>query len=332
MPQDPHEQARRRLIGILCADIAGYSRLMGEDEASTLRVLVRYREIAEQMIRHHGGRLANTAGDSLLVEFPNVTDALQCALDIQGRIALANEDIHPERRGLFRMGLHVGEVLVRNGDLFGDAVNVAARMEAIAPAGGVCLSEAVMQFLSHTEGVTFQANGAHQVKNIAKPINTYLATAPLPQRSNIPAVHRRILIHLARRFHGICDEALRDILSEVDLVPVEYATLASLEDTPGLSGMAVATRIGISSEQANQTLEKLCASQLVATDAQSALAEDRQFFLTSYGSAVRQKYKPAVVAAIDRIVAPLSGEERVALHDMLARIIRGAEAEMADYS
>ena len=109
---------------IFSADVEGYTCLMNIDEGATMRLLTSYRDITGRLITGHGGRIANTAGDSILAEFPSAVDALQCSLGIQERIAAANEEVPENRRVRFRIGLHVGEVMVRNGDLFGDGVNI----------------------------------------------------------------------------------------------------------------------------------------------------------------------------------------------------------------
>src|SRR3954464_6813277 len=129
----PATSAQRRLAAFVCADVAGYTRLMRADERATLRLLTSHREMTDREIAQHGGRIANTAGDSILAEFPNAVDAVQCALTIQDRVADVNEAVPQDRRVTFRIGVHVGEAMVRNGDLFGDGVNVAARLESLAP-------------------------------------------------------------------------------------------------------------------------------------------------------------------------------------------------------
>ena len=125
----------RRLAAILSADVAGYTRLMNVDETATLRLLASHREVADRLIAQHSGRIANTAGDSILAEFPSAVDALQSALAVQERTAAINAEIPAERRIVFRIGLHVGEVMVRDGDIFGDSVNIAARMQSLAQPG-----------------------------------------------------------------------------------------------------------------------------------------------------------------------------------------------------
>src|SRR4029078_5350289 len=120
-------------------DVAGYSRLMGQDEVGTLRALTAHREIMDRLIAEHGGRIANTAGDSVLAEFRSAVDAVQCAMDIQKALA---DGAQPKSALRFRIGIHVGDVMVRDGDLLGDGVNIAARLEAMAEPGAVCLSGA----------------------------------------------------------------------------------------------------------------------------------------------------------------------------------------------
>ena len=138
--KEPALTVQCRLAAIFCADVAAYTHLMNADEAGTLRLLSSHREMTDRLIAQHGGRIANTAGDSILAEFPSAVDALQCALGIQERIDTVHEEVPEERRVSFRIGLHVGEAIVRNGDLFGDGVNVAARMQGLARPGTVCLS------------------------------------------------------------------------------------------------------------------------------------------------------------------------------------------------
>ena len=120
-------RVERRLAAILAADIAGYSRLMGADEVGTLKGLTERRAILDKLIGDHGGRIANTAGDSVLAEFGSAVDAVQCAVDAQAALAEANSSLSPDRRISLRIGVHIGDVLIRAGDLFGDGVNIAAR-------------------------------------------------------------------------------------------------------------------------------------------------------------------------------------------------------------
>jgi adenylate cyclase len=163
----------RRLVAVFAADVEGYSRLMGADEVGTLTGLTERRAILDRFIGKHRGRIANTAGDSVLAEFGSAVDAVQCAVDAQTALTEANSDQAPDRRICFRIGIHIGDVMVRAGDLFGDGVNIAARLQSIAKPGGVCISGATYDQVRKVLPMTFVDLGAQQVKNIEEPIRAY---------------------------------------------------------------------------------------------------------------------------------------------------------------
>ncbi|MGA8582583.1 MAG: adenylate/guanylate cyclase domain-containing protein [Roseiarcus sp.] len=133
----------RRLVAILAADVAGYSRLMGIDEEGTLATLSDFRLITDALIARHGGRICGTAGDSILAAFGSALAAVQCAIDIQTELATSNEVLDEDRRMQFRIGVNVGDVMVKEGDIFGDGVNIAARLEGLAEPGGICISRGI---------------------------------------------------------------------------------------------------------------------------------------------------------------------------------------------
>jgi len=172
----------RRLVAVFAADVEGYSRLMGADEAGTLKGLTERRAILDRFIGEHGGRIANTAGDSVLAEFGSAVDAVQCAVDAQAALAEVNASLAPDRRISFRIGVHIGDVLIRAGDLFGDGVNIAARLQSIAKPGGVCISGATFDQVRKTLPMTFLDLGVQQVKNIQEPIRAYQVGAPSEMR------------------------------------------------------------------------------------------------------------------------------------------------------
>src|SRR5215470_5273684 len=134
---------QRKLTAILCADVYGYSRLMGEDEEATLRTLSAYGKIIDSLIENHRGRFVNSAGDSVLAEFASVVEAVNCAVDIQASLKIQNQDLPPERRMEFRIGVNLGDVMVEGEQIYGDGVNAAARLESLAEPGGICISGAV---------------------------------------------------------------------------------------------------------------------------------------------------------------------------------------------
>jgi adenylate cyclase len=163
----------RRLVAILAADVEGYSRLMALDEEAALATLSAHRAIADELIVDFHGRIANTAGDSVLAEFASVVDAVRCAIETQRKIAAANAELPEARRMLFRIGINVGDVMVKNGDIFGDGVNVAARLQTLAEPGGICVSRGVRDNIRHLAGFSFEDLGEQIVKNIARPVRAF---------------------------------------------------------------------------------------------------------------------------------------------------------------
>ena len=174
------ENVDRRLAAILAADVVGYSRLMEVDEAGTLARLKTVRlELIDPAITKCRGRMIKTTGDGMLVEFHSVTEALRCAVDFQERMARRNRDMSSSRALLFRIGINLGDVIVEEGDIFGDGVNVAARLESIAEPGGICISGAVRDQVGDRLDVEYADLGEQQVKNISRPIRVFRV---LPER------------------------------------------------------------------------------------------------------------------------------------------------------
>src|ERR1700738_4928426 len=174
-------RVERKLSAIFAADVEGYSRLMGQDEVGTLRTLTAYRVILDGLIASHRGRIFNTAGDSLVAAFASAVDAVQCAVSVQDAIAKENSDRPAGEQMRFRIGLHVGDIIVQGDNLFGDAVNIAARLEALAEPGGICISGTVRDQIGTKLPLAFTDLGEQQVKNIAQPIKAYRiggATSP----------------------------------------------------------------------------------------------------------------------------------------------------------
>ena len=170
------QRVERRLSAIFAADVAGYSRLVSQDEAATLRALAAAREVMDGQIRDHGGRIANTAGDSVLAEFPSAVDAVQCAFAVQEKLAEASAGEPEDRQLQFRIGVHVGDVVVRGGDLLGEGVNVAARLEGLAEPGGIAISGAAHGYVRKALPLAYTDLGEQQVKNIDEPVRAYAAS------------------------------------------------------------------------------------------------------------------------------------------------------------
>jgi adenylate cyclase len=170
------ERVERRLAAILAADVAGYSRLMGEDEEGTLAALKAIRRaLADPKIAEHRGRIVKTTGDGLLVEFASVVDAVRCAVEIQREMALRNENVGEEQRIEFRIGINLGDVIIDGEDIHGDGVNVAARLEALAERGGICVSRVVRDQVRDKVDFGFEDLGEQRTREASNP-NDWLRT------------------------------------------------------------------------------------------------------------------------------------------------------------
>jgi adenylate cyclase len=175
----------RRLAAILAADVAGYSRLIGADEGGTLdRLRALRRELLDPKIAEHRGRLVKTTGDGLLVEFGSVVDALRCAVEVQSEMTGHNTGVPPNKRIELRIGINVGDIVVEGGDIFGDGVNVAARLEGLAEPGGICVSARVQEDAAGKLDLAFEDIGEQQLKNIARPVRVFgavIGQKPVPE-------------------------------------------------------------------------------------------------------------------------------------------------------
>src|ERR1044072_784501 len=160
----------RKLAAIFSTEVAGYSRLMGEDEKATIRTLTAYRELISALIQHHRGRVVDSPGDNLLAEFASVVDAVRCAVEIQHELKVKNTELPEQRQMQFRIGINLGDVIVEGERLYGDGVNIAARMESLAQPGGICISGKVFEEVESKLPFTYEYLGEQTVKNIAKPV------------------------------------------------------------------------------------------------------------------------------------------------------------------
>jgi adenylate cyclase len=183
---------KRKIVAILHADVVGFSRLMGRDEAGTHQALGALRRAVDPLIAAHGGRIVGTAGDSLLADFSSVVDALDCATEMQKTARSINDPVALERRLELRIGVNLGDVIVDGDDIFGDGVNIAARLEGLAQPGTVCISHTVYEHVRNKLDLDYRPLGAHRVKNIAEPVRAYAAglgsAAPRRRRSRRPLI------------------------------------------------------------------------------------------------------------------------------------------------
>jgi class 3 adenylate cyclase len=169
---------KRKIAAILAADVAGYSRLVAEDEEETLRRLGGYRQVFDDFVRRSGGRIFNTAGDSVMCEFDSAVEAVRCAIDVQESLRTRNLSLPQSRRLEFRMGITIGDVVERDGDLLGDGVNIAARLESLAEAGGICVSRSVHEAVANKISVPFRDIGERKVKNIPNRVHAFMVDWP----------------------------------------------------------------------------------------------------------------------------------------------------------
>jgi adenylate cyclase len=180
------ERVQRRLAAVLAADVVGYSRLIGEDEAGTrTRFNTILDDIVGPSITTYRGRLVKTMGDGLLIEFASVIDAVQCAVDLQGKISVSEARSPETKRIALRIGIHLGDVIVEGDDIHGDGVNIAARLEALGTPGGICVSDIVHASVRNKLAVAFEDGGEHSLKNIADPVHVYQALLAPSERESI---------------------------------------------------------------------------------------------------------------------------------------------------
>src|ERR1700731_2122935 len=191
------QPVQRRLAAILAADVAGYSRLMGADEEGTHeRLKAHFRELVDPKIKQHRGRTVKNTGDGLLAEFPSVVEAVRCAAELQRGMGDRNAEIPEDKRITFRVGINLGDVIAEEDDIYGDGVNVAARLEALAEPGGVCISRVVRDQIRDKLPYPFEDRGEQSVKNIARSVRVFAlrpeAVAELPAASvSAPTPRRR---------------------------------------------------------------------------------------------------------------------------------------------
>ncbi len=196
------EGIKRKLTTILAADVEGYSRLMSDDEEATLKTLKNYREIIDGLIGKHDGRIFGTSGDSVIAEFGSAVEAVRCAITMQEELRIRNAELAEEHQMKFRIGVNVGDVMVEDDNLYGDGVNVAARLEGIAEAGGICISGSAFDQVKDKLSIGFEDIGLQRVKNMTQPVPAFrivpgpVSTAPT-KRWRIPAIAAALVVIIA---------------------------------------------------------------------------------------------------------------------------------------
>ncbi len=230
------DKVTRKLTTILAADVEEYTRLMRADEEATLKTLGEYREIFDNLIARHDGRVFSAAGDSVLAEFGSAVEAVRCAISCQEETSSRNAELADDRKLIFRIGINVGDVMIRDGDLFGDGVNVAARLEGLADPGGVCISGSVFEQIKHKLSLGFEDMGQQKVKNISEPVSAYrlvpgrvsvsaaAATSSRVRHWRIPAMAAAVVLIVAVGGLAIWRpwEPGRELLGDVKVQQIRY--------------------------------------------------------------------------------------------------------------
>jgi adenylate cyclase len=238
----------RRLAAILSADVQGYSRLMGEDETATICTLTAHRGVMARLIQQHRGRVVDEPGDNLLAEFDSVVEAVQCAVAMQRALAVHNEDLPAHRKMTFRMGINLGDVVVEQTRLYGDDVNLAARLERLAEAGGICISGTVYDQVETKLNLRYVYLGERVVKNMARPVRVYRiqigpeATSPCWRTMwshGLTPLQRIVLVAMAVLMLLLTAAVLWHVLHHPAFPPVEEVSVARTSPL-GISQTAMA--------------------------------------------------------------------------------------------
>jgi adenylate cyclase len=299
----PEARVERKLAAILHADVQGYSRLLGEDEVSTLRTVASHLALMRSLVEQHGGRAVGSRGDSLLAEFPSVVEAVQCAVEMQQALKDRNAPVPAGRRVEFRIGINLGEVVVEGEEIYGEGVNIAVRLEGVAEAGGICLSEVVHQQLKNKLALAYEDLGTQTLKNIAEPMRVYRVaepgSAPLRARTTDkkpPAYKRKaVLVAVLVLVVGIASSVLlyrfRPPSSPVGVSADKVAALP-LPEKPSL---VVLPFVNLSGDPAQEYF-----SDGLTEDLTTALAKVSALFVIARHSAFVYKGKPVDIKAVSR--------------------------------
>ena len=299
---DP-DAVERKLAAILSADVVGYSRLMAEDEAATIRTLTEYRDQIAMLVRQHRGRVVDSPGDNLLAEFPTALDAVQGAVEIQRVIQARNADLPAERRMEFRIGVHMGDVSVEGDRIYGDGVNIAARLEGLAEAGGICISGTVHEQVESKLDLGYEDLGEQHVKNIPKPLRVFRVHVGAVQGGVPRAVGGR-----GRRVRTVVGVALTAVLLVgVGLWATWPRPLGLLIDALGVSGPPInpplpdkPSIVVLPFTNMSGDPEQEYFSDGITEDLTTELSRNDALFVISRSSAFSYKGQPVIVETVAR--------------------------------
>jgi TolB-like protein/class 3 adenylate cyclase len=291
----------RKLTAILCADVYGYSRLMGENEEATIRTLSGHRSIIDRLIGQHRGRFVNSAGDSVLAEFASVVNAVECAVEIQRALRKENKEVPAERRMEFRVGVNLGDVVVEREQIYGDGVNVAARLESLAESGGICISGTVYEQVRDKLALSYEDGGEQPVKNIPRPVQVWrvkldgTTREPREPRRASRVVRRGGALSLAglaiaiATFLIVQHVSLKPPHTSASIPPQKKSALA----LPGIPSIAVLPFTNMSGDRAQEYF-----SDGITDDLTTDLSRIPNLFVIARSSSFAYKVKPEKVQDI----------------------------------
>jgi adenylate cyclase len=291
---------KRKLTAILSADVAGYSRLMGEDEAGTLRTLNTYKEVMGSLIQQYRGRVVSTAGDSVLAEFASVVDAVQCAVEIQQVLRAKNAVLPETRRMEFRIGINLGDVIEEGDSIYGDGVNIAARLEGLAEAGGICISGSAYEQIENKLPLRYEYLGEHEVKNIAKPVRVYRAKIEPGEppegkvKAKVKSKNWKYLAIAATVVVIIAAAALWQFVLRTSHPPVEVASKEKMAfPLPDKPSIAVLPFVNMSDDPKQEFFSDGITEEII-----TALSKVPRLFVIARNSTFTYKGKPVKVKQV----------------------------------
>jgi len=294
------QEVKRKLAAILSADVKGYSRLMGEDEEWTLRTLNTYKEVMRSLIQQYRGRVVNAPGDNVLAEFASVVDAVQCAVEIQQVLRARNALLPENRRMEFRIGINLGDVIEEGDSIYGDGVNIAARLEGLAASGGICISGSAYEQIENKLPLRYEYLGEHEVKNIAKPVRVYRAQIEPGEpphakvKTKVESKNRKYLIIAAMVVVIIAIAALWQFVWRPSHPPVEVASKEKMAfPLPDKASIAVLPFVNMSEDPKQEYFSDGITEEII-----TALSKTPRIFVIARNSTFTYKGKTVRVKQV----------------------------------
>jgi len=290
------EGYKRKLTAILSADVEGYSRLMGEDEDATITTLTTYRELMTTLIQKHRGRVVDSPGDNLLAEFGSVVDAVRCAVEIQEELRVRNAELPENKRMQFRIGINLGDVVQEEERIYGDGINIAARVEGLAEGGGICISGTVYDSIKNKLSLTYESLGEHTVKNITEPVRVYrmrvgpeTAVQPKPKRLHKAALAALVVLIVAAGAWAIWNFYFRP-------PPMEVASVEKMAfPLPDKPSIAVLPFVNMSDDPKQEYFSDGLTEEII-----TALSKTPKLFVIARNSSSVYKGKAVNVQQVSR--------------------------------